>query len=164
MNYQDYTSIFKKQLEDLTYSKQLDLALAVCNKLYPDYQEFVEVHEWGNSNLLMKAIKLCEQGKTGLVNISQLEEMLEEVETICPDMDDFGDYTGSYALNASAAVYETLAFLMDKDKEHIFAVATFFTDTVDFKIREENEDLSEAEIDRHPVMVEAWNFMIQLSQ
>ena len=75
-------------------------------------------------------------------------------------MDDFGSEIGSYALNSSAAVYETLEFITDKDKTHIYNIATYYTDTIDFKIQEERT-LTEEAIENHPLMIEAWNFVIE---
>jgi hypothetical protein len=75
-------------------------------------------------------------------------------------MDDFGSELGSYALNASASVYETLQFITDKDCTHIYSIATYYTDTIDFKIQEEKE-LTQFEIENHPRMIEEWNFVLE---
>lgn len=163
MNYKEYVSDFKKQLETLPYHKQFDFAITISKKLYFDYEKFVEVHQWGDAELLMDAIKLCEQGRAGLVDGQEIEKMLSNVDAITPDMDDFGDEISSYGLNASAAVYETLQFLIDKNKEHIYNIGNYLTDTVDFRIQEER-DLSEEEIAKHPMMLEAWNYVLTLSR
>jgi uncharacterized protein YjaG (DUF416 family) len=163
MNYKEYVLLFRKQLEALSYQKQFDLALAVCKKLYFDYEKFVEVHQWGDADLLMHAIKLCEQGKAGLIDRWEIEKMLPRLDAIIPDMDDFGDEIGSYGLNASAAVYETLQFLLDKDRTHIYNIGNYLTDTVDFRIQE-GRSLREDEIEKHPVMLEAWNYILTLSR
>lgn len=163
MNYKEYVSLFKKQLDTLPYQKQFDLAITVCKKLYFDYEKFVEVHQWGDADLLMEAIKLCERGKAGLVDRLEIEKMLPKVDAITPHMDDYGDEISSYGLNASAAVYETLQFLIDKDKTHIYNIGNYLTDTVDFRIQEDR-DLSEDEIAKHPMMLEAWNYILSLSR
>ncbi len=163
MNYKEYVLLFKKQLYALPYQKQFELALTVCKKLYFDYEKFVQVHQWGDIDLLMDAIKLCDQGKAGLVDRLEIERMLPRVDAITPDMDDFGDEISSYGLNASAAVYETLQFIIDKDKVHIYNIGNYLTDTIDFRIQEERS-LSEDEIAKHPMMLEAWNFILTLSR
>jgi hypothetical protein len=43
---------------------------------------------------------------------------------------------------------------------HIIAIGTYLTDTVDFKIQE-REHLTEEQIDEHPMMVEARDFMLK---
>ena len=163
MNYKEYVSLFKKQLETLPYQKQFELAHTVCKRLYFDYEKFVEVHQWGDADLLMDAIKLCEQGKAGLVDKLEIEKMLPRVDSITPHMDDYGDEISSYALNASAAVYETLQFLIDKDKAHIYNIGNYLTDTIDFRIQEE-KSLNQDEIAKHPMMLEAWSYILNLSR
>jgi hypothetical protein len=86
--------------------------------------------------------------------------MLIQVVAVTPDTEDFGDLSGSYALNAAASVYDTLQFILDKDPVHIIAIGTYLTDTVDFKIQE-REHLTEEQIDEHPMMVEARDFMLK---
>jgi len=81
--------------------------------------------------------------------------MQSKVEDITPHMDDFGDYDGSYALNACIAVFYTLQFYLDADPINTYYIGTALTDTVDFKIHESEEELSEDEIDEHPMMQEA---------
>jgi uncharacterized protein YjaG (DUF416 family) len=163
MNYKQFVFLFKKQLVSLSYSKQFDLALTVCKKLYPEYQKFCKANDWGNPGLLVQAIHLCAESKAGIADRSKIAEMLTKVDAIIPDMDDFGDDISAYALNASAAVYETLQFLIDDDKAHIYNVGICLTDTVDSKIQEER-DLNESEIEQHPTMLEAWNYIIELSR
>ncbi|MFD0765166.1 DUF416 family protein [Mucilaginibacter lutimaris] len=163
MNYNQFISLFRQQLANLSYTKQIDFALAVCNKLYIDYQKFVEVHNWGNPDLLMTAIKLCELNRIDNVDRKKIEAMLPEIEAIAPDMDDFGDNVSSYALNTAGAVYETLEFLIDHDIEHIYNVGICLTDNVDFKVQEDGA-ITEDEIESHPMMLEAWEYIIQLSK
>ncbi len=159
MDYSDFTSKFKKQIASIPIKKQFVLALTICKNLYADYQNFVMVHNWGDTDLLMDAIRLCE--KTNLVAIDKvkIQETILKIDSIIPDTEDFGDEIGSYGLNASAAVYETLQFLLDNDSMHIYNIGTYLTDTIDFKIQEK-KNLSENEIDNHPLMVGARNFLL----
>lgn len=71
-------------------------------------------------------------------------------------MDDFGNNIGSYVLNACIAVYHTLQFLIDKDPFNIVDAGTALTDTIDFKIQEDNE-LTDAEINNYPLVKEIVN-------
>ena len=159
MTYQDFQTIFKQQVDTLPYESLLDLALAVCKRLYFDYENFVMVEHWGDKDVLMDAIRLCDQAKTEL-NADSIKKMLIQVVAVTPDTEDFGDLSGSYALNAAASVYDTLQFILDKEPVHIIAIGTYLTDTVDFKIQE-REHLTEEQIDEHPMMVEARDFMLK---
>jgi uncharacterized protein YjaG (DUF416 family) len=160
MLYRDFVSLFKQQVETLSFEEGLEFALAVCKRLYFDYENFVSSEQWGDKDLLIEAIRLCEQAKNNKIENARLEEMLSKVDVITPDTDDFGDYNGSYALNAAVSVYETLQFIMDKDLQHIYNVGTYLTDTVDFKIHEK-ESLADRKVDRHPMMIEARNFLLE---
>ncbi|HYH16724.1 MAG TPA: DUF416 family protein, partial [Flavisolibacter sp.] len=100
----------------------------------------------------MDAIQFCEKAKQGVIDVNKVKTMLAKVEAITPDTEDFGDYLGSYALNAAASVYNTLQFILDKDQLHIYNIGTYLTDTVDFKVHEK-EELTDAQIDEHPMMI-----------
>jgi uncharacterized protein YjaG (DUF416 family) len=160
MTYQEFTTTLKRQTFNQSYEPQLKFAVMICKKLYFEYQHFTEVFNWGDANLLMDAITVCQQATEKSVAVNQITELLHQIDFITPDMDDFGSSeVASYALNASAAVYETLQFITDRDKTHIYNIATYYTDTIDFKIQEE-KDLTQLEIENHPQMIEAWNFVI----
>jgi uncharacterized protein YjaG (DUF416 family) len=108
MFYKDFATLFRQQVYALPYKAGLDLAITICKRLYFDYDNFVSVKHWGDKDLIMDAIQLCEQAKNQGIAISRIEEMLPTVDAITRDMDDFGNYRGSYALNAAASVYEAL--------------------------------------------------------
>jgi len=161
MNYRDYITILKNQINSQPYKEQLHFALMICKKLYFEYQKFADKYQWGNADLLMDAINICQQAIENSADLTRIKELLPEIDSITPDMDDFGsDYQASYALNASASVYETLEFIKDQDKTHIYNIATYYTDTIDFKIQEA-KDLTDLEIENHPLMIEGWNFIIE---
>lgn len=160
MVYKDFDSLFRQQVYAISFEQGLDLALAVCRQLYPNYEHFVLSEHWGNKDVLLDAIRLCEQAKTSEVEKVKLKEMLSKVDSITPHMDDFGNYNGSYALNAAASVYETLEFIIDKGLQHIYNIGTYLTDTMDFKIAEQ-QDLTDEQIDEHPMMVQARTFLLE---
>ncbi len=161
MNYRDYIKILKDQTNSQPYKEQLHFALMISKKLYFEYQKFVDKYRWGDADLLMDAINLCQQAIENSGDLTRIKKLLPKIDSIIPDMDDFGsDHQASYALNASISVYETLEFIKDQDKTHIYNIATYYTDTIDFKIQEDLE-LTELEIENHPLMIEAWNFIIE---
>jgi hypothetical protein len=80
---------------------------------------------------------------------------------ITPDTEDFGD--SSYALNSCVAVCETLDFLTDHKAEHIYAIGTCLIDTIDFKIQED-DDLTQEEIDKNSNMIAARQFLLEMSR
>jgi uncharacterized protein YjaG (DUF416 family) len=157
MNYKGFNKKFQSRINRLEYKKQYELAIAICKKLFPDYKDFHIENNWGDPDILIDAIKSCElyfQSKTGIIS---LKEMLPKIDSIVPDTEDFGN--ASCALNAGAAVYETLEFLIDRDHKHILNVGTYLINTIDSKLQEE-DDLTEQQIDSHPLMVEARDFLL----
>jgi uncharacterized protein YjaG (DUF416 family) len=161
MTYQEFTRQFKRQTECLCFEKQIELAISICKKLFFDYQKFSEVNNWGNSDLILDTIKFIEESKHLEKDGILLKEKIKQIEAVTPDTEDFDD--ASYALNACVAVCEALDFLLDLRAEHIYAVGTCLTDSVNFKIQEDTH-LKESEIDNNSEMIGARNFLLEMSQ
>ena len=158
MKYEDFNILFQSKVNSLPREKQVDLAISVCKRLFPDYQQFHFENNWGNTDTLLDSIKICELNKANEINVQSVKDMLPNVNKIIPDTEDFEN--SSYALNASSAVYETLEFILDNDTKHLVNIGTYLTDTVDFKIQEEAE-LTQQQIDSHPKMVEARKYLLE---
>jgi uncharacterized protein YjaG (DUF416 family) len=159
MNYKEFTNTIQRQISLMPIQQGLELAVDICKKLFFDYQKFSETYQWGEPDFLLDGIRVCEKALTQHPDTSVVKDLIQKIESVTPDMDDFGSMLGSYALNASASVWETLQYLLDFDKTHIMAVSTYYTDTIDFKIQEEGE-LGETEIDNHHLMVSARQFLL----
>jgi uncharacterized protein len=160
MEYQKFNTMLKEQISSMPAKEQLEFAVLICKKLFFDYQQFFDNTRWGNPDILMDAISVCNRAINNHIHIPEVEEMIVNVDTITPATDDFSDWLGSYAMNACVAASETLLFLVDNNKDHIYTVATYYTDTVDFKIHEENE-LTYSGINEHPLMIEARIFLLE---
>ena len=64
---------------------------------------------------MLDAINFIEQSKNSDIQQNLIDKALNLVDTITPDMDDFGSgELGSYALNACVAIYNSIQFLADK--------------------------------------------------
>ncbi|KIO75086.1 hypothetical protein TH53_22870 [Pedobacter lusitanus] len=88
---------------------------------------FSENRSWGDVGVLKDSISFCRN--------------------------EFGDFDSSYALNASAVVYELLEYLLDKDISHIYNISTYVTDTIDFKLGEADPSLTNEELENHPDII-----------
>ena len=164
MKYEEFITKFNNQVFAIDNNKRLTLAIEVCKKLYFDYVEFSDKYQWGDKDFLLDGIKILEQSKNQEINKSLLDQTLKKIDTITPDMDDFGgEELASYALNSCVAVYCSLEFLLDKLPKHIYDVGICLTDTIDFKIQE-NQTLTEEEIDKNPVMIEARKYLVDKSK
>ena len=158
MKYEEFIKLFQTKVNSLSKGKQLDLAVSVCKRLLPDYQQFYIENNWGNPDILLDSIKICELFNGNEASFELVKEMLPKVNEIIPNTEDFGNAT--YALNASAGVYEALEFLIDNDKIHIFNIGIYLTDTIDFKVQEEDE-LTQQQIDNHPKMIEVQKYLVE---
>ena len=164
MTYSDFTQTLQKQIPRMNRQRQLKLALRICKELFFEYQKFYDVYQCGNPDLLLDAINICETASISNIEIPKIQELLQKVGSVTPHMDDFGgDELASYALNAAASVYETLEFLTDNDSVHIFHIASYYTDTIDFKIQEVRS-FTQEEIDSHPLMIEARRFLLEQTE
>ena len=90
MNYQKCIAILKRQTSSQPYKSQIKFAVLICQKLYFNYQKFTKAYEWGNADLLMDAIKICQQGIENHLDINQIKSLITQIDSIIPDMDDFG--------------------------------------------------------------------------
>ena len=164
MKYEEFITKFNKQVFSLDYARQLTLAIEVCKKLYFDYVEFSEKNQWGDKDVLLDAITLVEQSANSDIKQELIDKTLSQLDTITPDMDDFGsDELASYALNACVAVYNSIEFISDKQAKHIYDIGICLTDTIDFRVQEQ-QTLTEQEIDNSPLMIEARKYLIDKSK
>lgn len=157
MTFQEFTKTFKKQVDKISYSRQLDLSISICQKLFMEYQKFYEENNWGDPDILLDSIKLIKRSRTELPSSAMLEAQLQKIENITPDTEDFVE--ASFALNAAGAVYETIRFLLDRQNEHIYNIGMYLIDNVDAKLQG-GDSLSEDVIDGHPLMMEARNYLL----
>jgi uncharacterized protein YjaG (DUF416 family) len=160
MTYQEFTSKFKLQATKTSYNNQIQLALSVCKKLFFDYQVFSDKNNYGDSDMLLDAIKLIEEAARAAFDKEVISKMIDSIMNITPDTEDFGD--ASYALNACVSVCQSLQFLLDEDAEHIYTIGTMLTDTIHFRIQEDS-DLTQEQIDRNPIMTETRKYLLELT-
>jgi uncharacterized protein YjaG (DUF416 family) len=158
MNFQEFTKVYRKQVDTLSYERQLDFAVGVCKKLFFDYQRFYQRNDFGSPDVLLDAISKVEQRQVVRIDPKELKTILQRINEITPDSEDFGN--ANYAINAAGTFYETVEFLLDRDINHIYNIGTYLIDTVDSKVQGDG-DLSDGEIDQHPLMLEAKSYLLQ---
>jgi uncharacterized protein YjaG (DUF416 family) len=163
MTYKAFIDTFQKQVNALSYEKGLAMAVLLCQKLLPDYQAFSAAHQWGDPSTLKEALQSCKTAQTHSATKEEIDPLFQRVYSVTPDTEDFGNYDGSYALNAAAALLHALRYISGKDPKDIFAIGTLYTDTIDVKLHEMDID-DENDIDNHVLMLEARQLVLQLSQ
>ncbi|MES2455763.1 MAG: DUF416 family protein [Bacteroidota bacterium] len=152
----------KQRIADSSDDKLLNFALDICKRLLPEYIRFYEKHQWGDPNALIDAIGYCESAKPENLQQHILKDFLERVDLVTPDTEDFGDYEGSYALNASTSTMALLTFLIDGNKDSILESSSYMTDNADAKLGEAYRDLTYKELETHPDMVAERQYQLRL--
>lgn len=129
-------------------------SIDICNRLIDDYFDFYIKYNWGNPNVLNEAIKYCEETNFTKIDKEKVKDLINKVEKITPDTEDFENIEVSYALNSACAVLELLEFIMGQDKINVSNISSFIIDTIDFKIQEIERGLTNDELENHPKIVE----------
>ncbi|MEQ8419634.1 MAG: DUF416 family protein [Arenibacter algicola] len=120
MNWTEYREQLIKNLDVLSLERKLDFAIEICEKLLPDYKAFYNEYKWGDLDSLADGLVLCKQNANGLdTDAKSIERLISEIEKITPDTEDFGEVSGSLALNSAGAISETLNFILDNKTERI---------------------------------------------
>lgn len=126
----------------------------ICKRLIEDYVDFYMKYNWGNPDILNKAIKYCEETEFAKIDREKVKDLIHKVEKATPDTEDFENIEVSYALNSACAVLDLLEFIIGQDKIHVSNISSFLIDTIDFKIQEIESGLTNEELENHPKIVE----------
>lgn len=157
----DFEAQLEKLIEQATEHIRLEFGLDICKRLFPYYENFYAKHNWGSPSKLKEAIDFIES----FINHQVLEEkrlleLIIDVDKVIPDSEDYGDLDGSFALNSGVSVHELLCYLNDKDTLHLTTISSMMTDTIDFKIQENNPNFSDTDIFSHDLMVKEFDYQL----
>ncbi len=125
----------QEKIINLPFYHQLTFVYFLSKRQLPNYLLFNQKENWGSPKTLNRAIGLLEKI---IINKNSFEEetssLLEELENVTPDTDDFTDFLTSLALDACATLQEGLAFNQDKDSSHIQDICNSSLDLVQMYI------------------------------
>jgi uncharacterized protein YjaG (DUF416 family) len=143
-----YREEIKRMLTPLTNEQRLLFAVLTCERLYPNYIYFQNIFNWGDSKILLNAIGVVYQFliKRDLFEKHEIQELINEVDIITPNTEDFSEIFVSFALDACTSIYSSLNFILDHELEHIVDVAIYAHDTIDMFIQE-RDNLSYDSVD-----------------
>jgi uncharacterized protein YjaG (DUF416 family) len=152
-----------RQLQRTTDSERIRFGLDICNRLLPDYKAFEIKDKWGDSSVLIEAIKFIDTFiNKESIDLGKLDLLISMIDKVIPDTEDFSDWDVSFALNASVSIFELLSYLKDKDYNHILTISTLMTDNIDFKIQMNNTKITDDEIDCHPMLTAEFKHQLEL--
>jgi uncharacterized protein YjaG (DUF416 family) len=152
-----------KGLQKSTDFERILFGLDICKRLLPDYKDFELKDKWGDSDTLIKAISFVDKIENNeSVDLEKLDLLINMVDKVIPDTEDFSDWNVSFALNASVSVLELLSYIKDKDYKHIMTISTLMTDNIDFKLQMKNNNISDKEIDNHPMLIDEFKYQLEM--
>ena len=152
------------QLSLLPKNQLINFGVNICQRLLPDYIDFHRQFNWGDPEILKKSIQYIKDTPADAVDEEKVKQLLADLDAILPDTEEFTDPLGSYALNAACAVFELLEYLIDPEIDHLLNISSTITDTIDFKLSELEQDLSEEEIANHPDLLKEWHHQLEISR
>ena len=162
-NLKKFQEQIDKKLQKATDFERIQFGLNICNRLTPDYKDFELKNKCGDSNILIEAISFIETVQNNKsIDLIKLDLLINMIDKVIPDTEYFSNWEVSYALNASVSVLELLLYLKDKDYNHIMTISSLMTDNIDFKIQMSKNDITNKEIDNHPILIEEFKFQLEL--
>lgn len=134
-NFRNETSVKLNKIPD---KGQILFGVLICERLYPNYGAFQKAFNWGNSTTLQEGIALLRQYiiKGDLFDDHDVKDIIERIDWVTPNTEDFSSIIVSFALDACTSVQSMLNYLLDKNVENIVDVACFSRDTVDMYVQE----------------------------
>ena len=138
---------------------------SICGRMYSSYLFFFEREKWGNPSIFLQSIQFLYENSLNLSNSN--DKFSKRIEEIFPDLDEFEDFSASYAFDACTALYESITYLSDNNTEHITNCSTSATNTLDMFIQEymdidPNTPGLESIINSHPFMQKEVNNQLEV--
>ena len=150
---------FFKRVKALDLQQKKIFAIALCQRMLPNYQLFSEVCEFGDPQVLDTVLNLLWQSSYDSKLKLNIDIYLERLELITPDPANFDVYGVYPAMDATTALIALLSAIQSKVEEDIVNISKLSSSTVANYI----EAISEVELDEdsfddyifnHEVMVD----------
>ena len=147
----------------LSHWQQVAFATALLERMLPNYQMFSENSEFGNYDLLRNQLDLIWQwlDKNNKIKIN-INAQLNKLEEQTPDPEEFDSFGVFPALDVCMAMVSLWQLIQtngtDKDDEDINSISRLSQNSVNYYvelllIEENNEDIQEDDVDKHPLIV-----------
>lgn len=161
---------FFQRLKGLTLAQKKMFAIALCQRMLPNYQLFSEVCEFGNPKVLDTLLNLLWQSMYDNKLKLNIELQMERIEENTPEPHNFDVYGVYPAMDAAVALTALLSAIESKVEEDITNISKLSSATVANYIEAtceqtfENESALDDYIFNHPVMVEEKEMQAALLQ
>lgn len=158
---------FNQRLRALEPWQRQAFVAALAEHALPNYQLFAEVVDWGKPDLFVKALDkawniiIHRQGK------KPLENLLDKLEAITPDPDQFDMYGVYPAIDAAVTVSGVLESILGDDPEIVLSLSKLSRQTVAEFIRETEgqaltDDALRDVLRSHPLMENEFDWQSEL--
>ncbi|QFU23849.1 YjaG family protein [Shewanella eurypsychrophilus] len=134
---------FFKRVKALDFQQKKVFAIALCQRMLPNYQLFSEVCEFGDPQVLDTALSLLWQSVYDNKLKLNIDIYLERLESNTPDPANFDVYGVYPAMDASTALIALLSAIQSKVEEDIVNISKLSSSTVANYI----EAISDVELD-----------------
>jgi len=150
---------FFKRVKALDFQQKKVFAIALCQRMLPNYQLFSQVCEFGDPQILDTVLNLLWQSCYDQKLKLNIDIYLERLELNTPDAVDFDVYGVYPAMDASTALISLLSAIQGKVEEDIVNISKLSSSTVANYIEaisdvEMDEEAFDDYIFNHDVMVE----------
>ena len=152
MTSQQFKISFSETVSKTSNHKLRDFALDICMRLKNDYLNFSNITGFGNPQKQESIFSEIQDGKF-FTNV-EIEKNIGELESICPDTDDFDNIEVSYALNSITSLIDYFNFIKTENQLYIENISRYMLDTLDFKIESTESDISDIELENHPKIID----------
>jgi uncharacterized protein YjaG (DUF416 family) len=134
-------------------------AAACAERLWPSYPAFSELEEWGEPAAVREALdELWASAEGEELPDERIQELLEIMDPLGPDLDDFtGSFIASAALNAVAAIFAGVECGREEAARRAGDAAWLVVETLDQYLSFILTDDSDESIYSHPLMVSEFN-------
>jgi len=147
---QEFDTFLDDNLKKLSINSQLLFGVLVAEKLIPNYHYFSVKHNWGNAAVLHECTDFG-FGAVGNITSSVKKNatiLMDSLQEITPDLDDYEGGASSYANDTCAAYEQLLTFIIDEKSELIISVVEYTIASVDMFIQEkENLNPNDPELE-----------------
>jgi hypothetical protein len=150
---------FFKRLKALELEQKKLFAIALCQRMYPNYQLFSEVCQFGDPQVLDTALNLLWQSMYDKKLKLNIDIYLERLDLNTPEPSDFDAYGVYPAMDAAVALTSLLSALQSKVEDDIINISKLSSSTVANYIEATvEEEMEEQTLDdfifNHEVMLE----------
>ena len=139
---------FFKRLKALSLPQKQLFALALCQRMLPNYQLFSEVCEFGQPQVLGTALELLWQSQYDKKLKFNIDVHLQRLDENTPDPSDFEAYGAYPAMDAAVAIATLMGAIDGKIEEDITNISKLSSSTVANYIEAiSDESLMDEELD-----------------